>query len=54
MKDEEFGQERLEAIVRRNEDMAAREIAGEILKAVENFSEGREQFDDITLIVIKL
>jgi sigma-B regulation protein RsbU (phosphoserine phosphatase) len=53
-KDEEFGQERLEAVIRENEGKAAREISSRIIDELTEFSEGREQFDDITLMVIKL
>ncbi|NPV01796.1 MAG: SpoIIE family protein phosphatase [Brevinematales bacterium] len=54
LKDEEFGQERLEAVISENEGKAAREIATRIIDEVTRFTQGREQFDDITLIVIKL
>jgi sigma-B regulation protein RsbU (phosphoserine phosphatase) len=54
LKDEEFGQERLEAVIGENEGKAAREIATKIIDEVTRFTQGREQFDDITLIVIKL
>ena len=50
---EEFGQERLEAIIRENSHKPSKEIAGIVIQAVNEFSASKEQFDDITLIVIK-
>ncbi len=53
-KEEEFGVEKLQALIRQYELKTSREIADEIISAVENFSDSAEPFDDMTLIVIKL
>jgi serine phosphatase RsbU (regulator of sigma subunit)/catechol 2,3-dioxygenase-like lactoylglutathione lyase family enzyme len=50
--DEEFGTERLIDALRRNRRLNARELAGVIVGEVARFS-GREQQDDITLIIAK-
>ncbi len=49
---EEFGEERLLGVLRRHSTASACAIAEEVIKEVETFSTG-EQFDDITLIVMK-
>ncbi len=53
-KEEEFGLERLKEIIVKNKDLSARQLVEKIVKEVENFTGDVEQFDDITLIVIKL
>ena len=50
--DEEFGEERLIDALRRNCRLGAQELAGAIVGEVARFS-GREQYDDITLIIAK-
>jgi serine phosphatase RsbU (regulator of sigma subunit)/catechol 2,3-dioxygenase-like lactoylglutathione lyase family enzyme len=50
--DEEFGEERLIEALRRNRERNAGEIATAIVDEVAHFS-GREQYDDITLIIAK-
>jgi serine phosphatase RsbU (regulator of sigma subunit)/uncharacterized glyoxalase superfamily protein PhnB len=50
--EEEFGEERLIDALRRNRERSARDVAGAIVSAVEQFSI-REQHDDITLIIAK-
>lgn len=52
--EEEFGFERLQNVIADNANQSARVIADTIINSVEDFAEGQEQFDDITLIVIKL
>ncbi len=53
-KDEEFGDERLLEAVRKHKNESAKEIIDAILGSVEEFSDGKEQMDDMTLLVIKL
>lgn len=50
---DEFGPERLAAIVERQRDRPAPEIIASIVAAIDEFVEGAPQFDDITLMVIK-
>jgi phosphoserine phosphatase RsbU/P len=51
---EEFGLERLASAINSvNSELSARAIASSILKAVEEFTEGRDLTDDCTLIVLK-
>jgi serine phosphatase RsbU (regulator of sigma subunit)/uncharacterized glyoxalase superfamily protein PhnB len=50
--EEEFGEERLIEALRRNRALNARELAGAVVDEVARFS-GREQNDDITLIIAK-
>jgi HAMP domain-containing protein len=52
--EEEFGVARLTAIAEQNRDRTAAEIIGEIKAGVIRYSEGQPQFDDITLIVVKV
>ncbi len=51
---EMFGTERLLATVKESRDRPAGEIVENVIGAVLSFSEGRPQFDDITLMVIKV
>lgn len=51
--DEEFGEERLSAILRSNRGLGAHDIQWRIVKAVDVFSRG-ETVDDTTLIVLAL
>lgn len=50
---EEFGEERLTAVIQEHAHKGAREILRAIVDAVNNFSTGAEQFDDFTLFVVK-
>ena len=50
---DEFGPERLAAIVERERDRPASAIISAIVDAIDAFVEGAPQFDDITLMVIK-
>ena len=50
---DEFGTDRLAAIVERERDQPAAVITGSIVAAIDEFVEGAPQFDDITLMVIK-
>lgn len=51
--EEEFGEERLEAIICENAAYSASTIKAHIISAVHEFAVGCEDFDDETLIVIK-
>lgn len=50
---EEFGEERLAAIIRANAQEDASTILQAIVDAVNAFSSGAEQFDDFTMFVVK-
>jgi len=50
---EEFGDQRLQEIVTLYKDASAREVVERILSAVELFTRGAEQSDDMTLVVVK-
>lgn len=50
---EMFGEERLHAIIRENAGLSSHAILENIFSAVETFTKGEPQFDDITLMVIK-
>jgi sigma-B regulation protein RsbU (phosphoserine phosphatase) len=52
-REEEFGEERLIQIISRSLDDNAENILHNILSEVNLFTKGTEQFDDITLLVIK-
>lgn len=52
-KNEEFGVERLEALIMRDRNNTAAEIRDTIVKEVTSYTEGQDQFDDITIIVMK-
>jgi sigma-B regulation protein RsbU (phosphoserine phosphatase) len=53
-KEEQFGQDRLLRIVQENRVLPAKEIVGRVQEAVAAFSLGQPQFDDITLMIIKV
>ena len=52
-KEELFGEDRLNIILKENARLSAEEILDRILVAVEEFSGDMPQFDDITLLVVK-
>ncbi len=52
--EEEFGEERLLKLIRKNSGQSSTEITDAILNELSAFTAGLDQFDDITLIVIKL
>ncbi len=52
-REEEFGEERLIEVIRKNRARRAEELAAAIIKEVERFTEGTEQSDDITLLIVK-
>lgn len=51
--EEEFGDTRLTEVVREHAGLSAQEMTHEILRAIEEFSQGAPQFDDVTLVVVK-
>lgn len=53
MQDEEFGEERLLAVVRRHRAEPAESIVSAIVAAVERHGATRAQYDDLTIVVIK-
>jgi sigma-B regulation protein RsbU (phosphoserine phosphatase) len=52
--EEQFGQQRLLSIIEENRNLPAKEILHRIQEAVETHSGGQPQFDDITLMIIKV
>jgi len=50
---EDFGQERVEAIVRDQHRNPAAELASVLLESVRRFAEGARQEDDITVVLVK-
>ncbi len=53
-KEEQFGQQRLLSLIEKNRGLSAREIISKIEAEVTAFSGGQPQFDDITLMIIKI
>ncbi|MEE9190322.1 MAG: GAF domain-containing SpoIIE family protein phosphatase [Candidatus Neomarinimicrobiota bacterium] len=52
-KDEDFGNDRLEEVIRSGRAKSAKEINAHVLNAVQSFTGDVPQIDDITLVVIK-
>ncbi|MNX74580.1 Phosphoserine phosphatase RsbU [compost metagenome] len=50
---EQFGEERLAEIVFANRKAAPKEVEERILETIRTFSEGSDQFDDITLVTLR-
>jgi len=50
----QFGEERLIPVIHENKDLSAREIINTILDKVRAFCGGEPQFDDITIIVLRV
>ena len=50
---EEFGEERLQAVVREAAGQSADELADRIVAAIDAFAGDAPQFDDITLLVVR-
>jgi sigma-B regulation protein RsbU (phosphoserine phosphatase) len=53
-KNEQFGTARLATVVDRNHNLSASEIVKMVEQEVTEFSEGQPQFDDITLLILKV
>lgn len=51
--EEEFGVARLTAVIKEHAGKPAQALTDEILRAVEQFTQGVAQFDDLTLVVVK-
>src|SRR5581483_2833617 len=51
--EEEFGMTRLVEVIREHAGKTAQELTNEILRAVQQFTQGAPQFDDLTLVVVK-
>ncbi len=51
---EQFGMQRLTNVVEQSRNLPASEIVKRIEQAVTEFSQGQPQFDDITLMVLKI
>jgi serine phosphatase RsbU (regulator of sigma subunit) len=51
--EEEFGEDRLRGIVAQNAGGGARRVLDAVLEAVRNHTRGEEQFDDLTLLVLR-
>ncbi|WP_446742514.1 SpoIIE family protein phosphatase [Silvibacterium acidisoli] len=49
-----FGDERLKAVVKKNNQKSASKIADAIIAEVSRFQSGRERFDDETVVVLKV
>jgi len=52
-KDEQFGEERVEEIVRAHHSASMAELASRLLESVQAFANGAPQEDDITLVLVK-
>ena len=53
-KEEQFGQERLVKLIEESYALSAQEIVKKIEQEVTTFSEGQSQFDDLTLMAVKV
>lgn len=51
--DEEFGRERVAAIVERNPDASARELVRDLVQQVADFAQQAPQQDDLTALIVK-
>ena len=53
VKDEPFGEERLENLLKKIHRLPATEIVRRLVSSVHDYARGREQHDDMTVIVLK-
>ncbi len=53
-KEEQFGVERLVSTIEENRNLSASELIKRIQQAVTEFSQGQPQFDDLTLMILKV
>lgn len=53
-KNEEFGEENLMEVCKNNRHLSAAQIKDAILSAVDDFSSGVPQYDDMTLVILKI
>lgn len=54
LKNEQFGEERLKKTITHNKFLNAKELSNKILEEVKEHSGGREQADDMTLLIVKI
>jgi sigma-B regulation protein RsbU (phosphoserine phosphatase) len=53
-KEEQFGKERLISIAEKNCSLPASELVKRIQQEITEFSQGQPQFDDLTLMILKV
>ncbi len=53
LQDEEFGEDRIEALLKKEANQPCEKIAYEINNAITRFSDSIEQYDDITVLLVK-
>jgi sigma-B regulation protein RsbU (phosphoserine phosphatase) len=53
-KEEEFGEERLENLIKKNSKFSSEQMLNKIVTDVQSFSENVSQYDDITLVLLKV
>ncbi len=53
-KEEQFGVQRLVSTIEENRNLSASELIKQIQQAVTEFSQGQPQFDDLTLMILKV
>ena len=51
---EQYGEERLKKIIEENYSLSPEKICGKIIEGVNNYSNGKSQADDMTLLAIKI
>jgi serine phosphatase RsbU (regulator of sigma subunit) len=51
---EEFGLERLKAVIRESRDIPSEDVIGKLRSAVATFSRGTKQQDDLTAVILKM
>ena len=54
MRGDEFGVERIGEVMARTSKMPPKQIVDEMFKDLDTFTEGTEQFDDQTLLILKV
>ena len=52
--EEEFGAERLQKVISENYFLPPDQMTKRIYREVENFAGGQEQFDDVTILIVKI
>ena len=52
--DEQFGEDRLTKVIRENRKLPVEEIIQEIRNELDTFTGSQPQFDDITLMILKV
>ena len=54
MEQEQFGEERLRDVIRSSQFLTATEICQSVVSRLDTFTAGSPQWDDITLVVVKV